>query len=278
VFAEQRAEVSYKIERGGIKTPLTLPIWEKIRISLAYEFTYTREFDVDSGIAYDPQKTSIGSLTIAVSRDGRDDHFNPRWGTLVHLSQTFARKWLGGKIAGPAFGETIEFDRSVLRGFAYVSPLGDLFTLAFGGEAAVINPKDNDAQLPIHLRFFRGGDASVRSFWYQQLGPKADDDPGKRPVGGEAYLQFNIEARIPLFRFTAMALFFEGGSLKRNSAWWLHFGDREISKLDRFRYAVGAGIRANTPIGPLRLDFGYKPWNLPGEDTWALHFSVGHTF
>jgi outer membrane translocation and assembly module TamA len=45
-----------------------------------------------------------------------------------------------------------------------------------------------------------------------------------------------------------------------------------------FKTGVGAGLRLNTPVGPLRLDLGYALNPSPGADRWELYFSVGHTF
>ncbi|MFZ3066476.1 MAG: BamA/TamA family outer membrane protein [Nitrospirota bacterium] len=55
-----------------------------------------------------------------------------------------------------------------------------------------------------------------------------------------------------------------------------------ISKSDPncgfLKYTTGAGIRYNTPIGPLRLDYGYKLDREIGEDVGEWHFTLGHAF
>jgi|GEM_PF-1784145 len=265
-YIEQRTEVSYNVKRGGLDLPFSVDVVEKVRLTLSYAYEFARVFDVEPGVDPGKQDVSVSAVRIMLSRDGRDDRFNPRWGTYLSLSHTFAGRALGG---------TVDFDRSRLRGYVYLSPAGDLFTLVLGGQGAVIDPKRGTESIPLSLRLFRGGDATVRSFYYDELGPKSASGS---PRGGEAYLQFNVEARIPFYKFLGAALFFEGGSLKRNAAWWLHLGRREIPEQDRFRYAAGLGLRANTPIGPLRLDLGVNPWPLPDESPWALHFSVGHPF
>ena len=61
---------------------------------------------------------------------------------------------------------------------------------------------------------------------------------------------------------TIMALFVDGGSVAE-----------KIADL-KARWGVGAGVRYNSPVGPLRLDlaYGVEP------RAWRLHFNVGFTF
>jgi outer membrane translocation and assembly module TamA len=48
--------------------------------------------------------------------------------------------------------------------------------------------------------------------------------------------------------------------------------------LDDLRAAYGAGIRYNTPVGPLRLDYGQKINRQAGESPGELHVNIGHAF
>ncbi|MHC4598444.1 MAG: translocation/assembly module TamB domain-containing protein [Planctomycetota bacterium] len=284
VYAGQRAETNFQIEKGGFEIPLTIPLLRDLRVRrslrlrLAYEREFSRVFDVTPGIDPGQTDTDVSSVEISVTYDSRDSLFNPRWGYFAGLSYTYAGRELRGSLA---------FDRADLLVYAYFSPAGDLFTLAFGGSAVVIDPKltakesgegEREKPIPLAKRLIRGGNSSVRSFWFEQLGPRENDGS---PAGGEGYLQFNLELRVPVYKFMGVALFFEGGSLKRNADRWLKLGGHEIPRRERFRFAVGFGLRANTPIGPLRLDLAFNPdpWPDPeGEDPWALHFSVGHPF
>jgi outer membrane translocation and assembly module TamA len=56
--------------------------------------------------------------------------------------------------------------------------------------------------------------------------------------------------------------------------------------VDDLRYAVGAGLRYVTPVGPVRVDWGYQlnpidgllVEGAPQERRWRLHFSIGQAF
>jgi len=43
------------------------------------------------------------------------------------------------------------------------------------------------------------------------------------------------------------------------------------------QFGVGIGVRYQTPIGPLRFDFGI-PLEPRGEQPWQVHFSIGQAF
>jgi outer membrane translocation and assembly module TamA len=65
------------------------------------------------------------------------------------------------------------------------------------------------------------------------------------------------------------ALFIDFGNVFRNSFTY---------KLDELRYAVGPGIRYNTPVGPLRLDVGFIMERRKDEDSGRVEFSIGQAF
>ena len=57
-------------------------------------------------------------------------------------------------------------------------------------------------------------------------------------------------------------------------------------KLNELRYAVGPGLRYETPVGPIRFDVGYQVNEIPGllidgapqPRRWRIHFSIGQAF
>jgi outer membrane translocation and assembly module TamA len=98
-------------------------------------------------------------------------------------------------------------------------------------------------------------------------------DPSGTPEGGQSTLLANIELRRPIVGRMSGVLFMDMGMVDEESFQY----NNEI------RYSLGAGIRFGTPVGPLRLDFGYKlnPQPLPDgmeENRWRIHFDIGHAF
>ena len=143
--------------------------------------------------------------------------------------------------------------------------------LAFGARSGIVYPLDTagvpDAlAIPIDERFFIGGSTTVRSFGERDLGPH---DRRGNPIGGEFYTIFNVEYTFPIYGELLGAVFVDAGNL---------LPDARSPGLDDMRYAVGAGLRYNLPIGPMRLDYGINPSPRANEDFGAFHFSFGFAF
>ena len=166
---------------------------------------------------------------------------------------------------GPASlgGEDLEksalqrwFERSLL---AFGARSGIVYPLTTGGTSTAL-------AIPIDERFFIGGSTTVRSFSERDLGPQ---DPGGHPIGGEFFTIFNAEYTFPIYGELLGAVFVDAGNL---------LPDARSPSLNDMRYGVGAGLRYNLPIGPVRLDYGVNPSPRDGEAFGAFHFSFGFAF
>lgn len=112
--------------------------------------------------------------------------------------------------------------------------------------------------LPPTLRFYAGGDRSVRGYTYQSLGPK---DSSGNVIGGKNLLVASVELEYALTRTWGLAAFYDAGNAFNN--------------LPDLQWAQGAGlgIRYYTPAGPIRLDIARQINVLhPG---FQFHISVG---
>ena len=94
------------------------------------------------------------------------------------------------------------------------------------------------------------------------------------PEGGQSTALANIELRRPIFGIVSAVLFLDAGLVEADG---FNFNGSDL------RYSTGGGIRIDTPVGPLRLDVGYKlnPPDNPdgtGMDRWRVHFNIGHAF
>jgi len=113
-------------------------------------------------------------------------------------------------------------------------------------------------ELPVSLRFFAGGDRSVRGYGYQTLGP---EDSAGEVVGGKHLLVANFELEKHLTEKWGSAIFYDLGNAFDS------FADYELAQ------GAGIGIRRYTPIGPIRIDLARQI----GESNprWRVHLSIG---
>jgi outer membrane translocation and assembly module TamA len=167
----------------------------------------------------------------------------------------------GGLRVGLAKG----FEREATR----VTDAGDAI-FGLDGEPIV----DVVTDLPASERFFTGGDTSVRGFARDSLGDVGTLDPNGFPTGGHALTVLNAELRAPLWRELGGVVFVDAGNVFRRVA------DVDLGAL---RASAGFGFRYKSPVGPVRVDFGFRLGNRRGvpdqsEPKYAIHFSIGQAF
>jgi len=153
-------------------------------------------------------------------------------------------------------------------------PITDNIVLASRLQLGNIRPVGNDPHnVPFAKRYFLGGATSIRGWGRYEIGPLV----GGLPIGGDSMLAFSEEIRATLRGNLGMVLFLDGGNV-----WADSFG----FDLRDLRYAIGPGLRYQTPVGPIRFDFGYQlnptPDLIvngnPNGRRYRLHFSIGQAF
>jgi outer membrane protein insertion porin family len=128
----------------------------------------------------------------------------------------------------------------------------------------------SDKPVPLFERFYLGGPNSIRSFKLRQISPR--DDSGTR-IGGNFQVLGNVEYTIPTFYGVKLAVFFDAGNVYGPDN---HLGQK--IDLTNLKYAVGMGLRWNSPFGPIRVDYGINPDPRPGDHFGEFHFAVGTAF
>lgn len=113
--------------------------------------------------------------------------------------------------------------------------------------------------VPSSLRFFAGGDQSVRGFGYEKISPKNDDGD----LTGARYLSVgSVELQVPVMNKVRMAIFTDVGTATND------YGDDTDIKV-----GTGLGVRYISPVGPIRADIGVgvSEAHIPIR----LHFGLG---
>jgi len=119
----------------------------------------------------------------------------------------------------------------------------------------------NFNKVPYSLRFFTGGDHTVRGYGYRTLGPQESDHQGKQTVVGGRYLAvMSMELERTVYKNAGLATFVDSGQAMN------HWNTRLAT-------SVGAGARYRTPLGALRLDIA-KPLSLKKQPL-RIHLTFG---
>jgi outer membrane protein insertion porin family len=123
----------------------------------------------------------------------------------------------------------------------------------------------NDDPFPLFRRYFPGGINSVRGYRNRTLGP---EDLNGREYGGSKQFVNNLELIFPLINSAGFkgVVFYDAGQA---------FDDNESIDFGALRQAWGYGIRWNSPMGPIRVEFGYPIARQDGERGVQTMFSFG---
>ena len=126
--------------------------------------------------------------------------------------------------------------------------------------------------MPIYERFFAGGTYTIRGYKERDVGPK--DQSGDQ-IGGGTLAIANAELTVPIIENLKGALFIDAGNV-----WAVPDSKpRDGIAPGGIRVGVGVGVRIKTPIGPVKLDYGF-PVNPSSNQSKAgrIHFSMSRGF
>jgi len=205
--------------------------------------------------------STTSSLTLGLSRDTRNSPLDPTRGYRVLATAEGA----GGPLNFDNNFYKLELDGTIYR------PLVENWKVVglLRGAIGYVEGFGDTLSVPIQERYFLGGPFSLRGFGFRDVSPK-DPATGDR-IGGNKFLLGTAEIQFPILEEAVSlkgAVFFDAGNV---------FAEGEPYELS-FRTDTGVGIRMITPIGPMRLDWGYNLQPRDGEGRSKVQFTVGRIF
>jgi outer membrane protein insertion porin family len=327
VYTERRSEylVYLRRETGTSVTLRREQLRRRIPLSLTYNLSYGRtdatevsfcaSFNACTQDVVDllQRNRVLGTLTGLATVPRVNSLIDPTRGSLKSLEVTVSSRFLGS-------ASFQEFVRGVAEAAWYRQLTRGVVLSWHVRGGAIFAPEVDVATetgnfVPPEHRFYAGGPNDVRGFNRNELGPvvyvvskaEVDDaaaDSGRRinpdsvqvsATGGNTLAVGNVELRVPSPVFGSrirLAAFVDAGG-----AWQRPEGDPVI------RVTPGVGLRVATPLGPLRFDVAYNPYQLqagplfqfdengdltlvPGQGDYVLdrdgritvHFAVGQPF
>ena len=274
----------YDLIRSGAMASITYPVkfwptWEPFgRLGFGLSGEYIEFDDVDNGVytrgeladqLFRIEERKYGDAFEPVlhffwKKDSRDNFRIPTRGHMTRIYLDVA----------PACDN--EYWRVGVNHRSYFNVWRQLFdanvdhVLMAGFRAETIDAFSGD--LPIYDRMFLGGPRSIRGIRYRHVAPmvRREDHNYYAPWGGQTLFCANFEYTIPIIKMLRFALFSDLGSVAEDT-WDLDFSDT-------FAWTVGAGLRLDIPMFPIRLDLG-APVKKPSEaEKEVFSFTVGYDF
>ncbi len=276
IFRQDEVRESFAVDELGAQISLTKD-FRRVRLGLAYEYRLVdlEETPIDPGdLDREIRDVEIASFIPHLFVDHRDDALDPQrgWSTSVQL-----------EAAVPMLSADVSFLKLFVQQTHY-QPLGPVGVLASSLRLGGIEPLDATGELdpgvppelpsalvPVSERFFAGGRTTHRAYERDQLGIPGETLIGDDliEVGGNGLFILNLDYRFPLFGPVGGNLFVDVGNV------WADW--RNLDPED-FAYGAGLGIRYASPVGPLRLEVGWKLDREPGQESPVFFLSFGNPF
>jgi outer membrane protein insertion porin family len=244
-------------------------VFDYTRASLSYNYDRADIKNIDTDEApksiVDMKGENVGhTITARLRRDSRDRIFNPTEGSNNSVMVKHAGRPMGGEIG---------FTKYVADSGWYIPLFWDTVSMLHGRIGYIDDVPDY--KMPDWERFYLGGMDSVRGYDWRDISPREGGKKGGDKIGGNKMAQFNIEFIFPIVKDAGLmgVLFYDMGNA---------YDDGEAIDLGDLRKSVGYGFRWYSPIGPIRLEYGYiletdrRGDGEEGDDGWE--FTMGMAF
>ncbi|PUU95546.1 outer membrane protein assembly factor [Halanaerobium sp.] len=231
-------EYTKESKGGSVSFGYSLP--NQWRTSLRYRAQDTKAIRSDSNvIEYD---NSLRSVTLGFSRDTSNNRFHPTSGSINNFEIEQAGGFIGGEMDFTKFNLDT---RHYYQGFSDHA-WAVRMKLGLSEPRTPLDSEEYDL----------GGSDSLRGY------ERSDFDIEGQPNNN--LLLLNLEYRIPFNESFTGVIFTDAGNV---------WEERDSISLSDLNYGYGLGVRMNTPVGQLRLDYGWDE-----EQDGQLYFSIGNTF
>ncbi len=256
---EQERETNYTQDSARLEGWLRRPWWAGSDLGFGVAMSrYDLEADDLSELTdLEEESHRVAELLVQLRRDTANDPLGPDRGSRFFLELAGADQTVLGEAGYGAANLDCRWYQA----------LGSNHVLALRQKLGIVVPHRPTGEVPVWRRQFGGGASDMRSHERHTLGPL---DSGGNGVGGELLSISVLEWRLFTAGLFGGALFVEGGGL------W----DKVADAGQRgWNSGIGGGLRVRTPVGPLRVDLGYKVGSYDRSlKRLVYHFSIGEAF
>jgi outer membrane protein insertion porin family len=260
VYNEDYQYDAYDTAQQGFRIHFGKPIDEYTSWSSGYRWEKVKVSNVsDSASEYvrdEEGTTATSQVYFSLTRDKRDNYLFPTRGYKVKGTLV---------LAGGPLGFDNDFYKAILEGHKFYPFKWESAFHLWGRVSYADGYGGQD--LPLYERFFVGGLKTVRGFDFGEAGP---EDINGDVIGGTKELILSAEWIFPLIKNMGLrgVIFYDAGKA---------FDDDENLSFD-LRHSVGFGIRWKSPMGPLRVEWGFNLSPEDDEKDSVWDFSIGSFF
>ena len=233
--------VGFRYEHTSLSVPLGSPL---IYIDFVHEFGNV---------------TNSYILTAGWSQDTRDNILFPSRGLVQAALVEY----------GMPFGDLYYYKANYL--IQWFTPLPANFVLMLRSDLGYGGGLGGKP-LPFFKAYYGGGVGSVRGYETASLGPQdaaGNTTGGRQKIIGNAELFFPLPGAKASDQSVRLSVFFDAGEI---------YDEGTQPQFESFRYSTGVGIAWNSPVGPIKLSYGYPLNKQPGDRIQRLQFQVGTVF
>jgi outer membrane protein assembly factor BamA len=256
VFGLLREEPSFdRVEYGAAVEARRQVPWIEATGTVGFTYEVLSASNVALGTTVDEvEDATVASLDLGLTRDRRDNPIRPTRGVRWSAQAQLARPELGGEV---------EYERLELA-WSWHRPLGEERWLHVGVSQGLLFDRGGD--VPVNKLFFPGGESSIRGY---AQGEATQRDGAGLFVGVRSAWLVNLEfEQLVTGRWTVVLFADVLGTATHAEDWP---GDETLG-------SAGLGVRYQSPIGPVRLEYGHNVNPRSGDPDGTLHFSIGFPF
>jgi outer membrane protein assembly complex protein YaeT len=260
LFGLRREERSFLREEYGVNLSVALPL-PRLGLDVTTGYTFKRLRSTNNSLAtnpFDRVQTDVATVDFGLARDRRDNPLTPHRGYRIYVQVEDANRILGGQV---------DYQR-LQMGASYHTSWGRTRWIHIGFTHGLVTTfgSPNDAQLPVNVRFYPGGDNSIRGYREGEAAPRAPDG---QFLGAKTTMLLNIELEQALTSKWSLVAFSDSLGMATRMADY---------PFDEKLYSVGLGMRYQTLVGPIRVEYGRNLNPRPGDSHGTLLFSIGFPF
>ena len=264
IFKQDRDYDTYDKNSFGFNVWSSYPVFDYTRASVSYKYEdadiQNITLDASDSIKELEGTNLESSITTGLQYDSKNSAFNATDGSKHSISVQYAG--LGGDIG---------FTKYQAETGWFIPLFKDLVGVLHGKTGYVYEHPGKI--LPDWERFYLGGINSLRGFEWRDISPTETNENGiESKIGGDKFIQINIELKHPLVKDAGLwgVAFFDTGNVYNND---------EDFDLSNMRESVGYGFRWYSPVGPIRLEYGYILDPVKGEgEGGRWEFTMGGVF